>query len=136
MADEVHGFSCVIPANTPKTAPVTIAMPLGHYEVIQLDAQVLSGPAGLMGFYLALSGQQWLPWEVGTWFVWDNQKASWPLTNQPTAQGWQLVGYNTGQYPHTVQVQFHLVVPTDATPPPPPTLTIITTAPTGSTALL
>lgn len=125
MADEIHGFACKIPAGTLKSAPVTIAMPLNLYEVESIDVEVPAGPAGLMGFYLELSGQQWIPWEMGQWITWDNQSRNWPLTNQPTSSGWALVGYNTGTYDHTVTVRFHLNAVSSAGDSPAPSITIV-----------
>jgi len=125
VADEVHQFTCTIPSMTAKATPTTVDLPLNLYEVESIDLEVASGPAGLMGFYLALSGQQWIPWEMGEWLVWDNQSKNWPLSNQPTSEGWQLVGYNLGNYDHVVVVRFHLVVVGSAPSPPAPSLTFV-----------
>lgn len=100
-------------------------MPLPLYGVESIDVEVPSGPSGLMGFYLALSGQQWVPWEMGQWITWDNQSRNWPLSNQPTSEGWELVGYNTGVYSHAVTVRFHLVVAPSLVLGSAPALTII-----------
>lgn len=108
MADEVLQFTCAIPAGTLKTAPVTIAMSMQLWEVESIDLEVPSGPSGLMGFYLAIGTEQWLPHRAGEWFVWNDRSKNWPLTNQPTSYGWNLVGYNTGKYTHSVTVGFHV----------------------------
>jgi len=136
VADEVHQFTCTIPAGTPKSAPVTIEMPLNLYEVTSIDLDVPPGPAYLMGFYLALSGQQWLPWEMGEWIVRDNWSKSYSLTNQPTSEGWQLVGYNTGAFDHSVAVGFHLAVVGAPAAPASPRLIIISQPLAGSTSIL
>jgi hypothetical protein len=136
MADEVHQFLCTIPAGTPKSSLYVTKMPLNLYSVDQIDVEVPPGPSGQMGFYLALSGQQWIPWEAGTFIVWNGQSDSWPLTNQPTSAGWELHGYNLGAYPHSVTVRFHLSAIVNPTPPVVPTLAIVTTPlATGTTIL-
>lgn len=126
MAAEVHQFSATIPAGTPKSSLAVVNLPLTYYDVESIDLEVPPGPAGLMGFYLALSGQQWLPFEAGQFLIWDDRFASWALTEQPTSYGWELHGYNTDVYDHTVTVRFHLNVP--ASPlivASAPTLTIV-----------
>ena len=127
MAAEIHGFTAVIPANTSKTALAVVKLPLGLYDIESIDLEVPPGPSGLMGFYLALSGQQWIPWESGEFLVWDDREKSWPLNNQPTSYGWEVHGYNLDTYDHDVIVRFHVNIVT-ASPaiPNPPTLTIIT----------
>lgn len=111
MAAEVHQFTATIPANTAKTTPVTVSLALDYYEVESIDLEVPPGPAGLMGFYIARSGQQWIPYEADEWIVWDDRYDSWYLSDQPTGSGWQVVGYNLDVYDHDVVVRFHVNTP-------------------------
>lgn len=108
MAEEVHQFSCTIPAGTAKSSPHRVPMTMPHYEVVSIDLEVPPGPSGLMGFYLELGSNQWIPWEMGEWIVWNDRTESWDIDNSPNSETWALVGYNTGAYDHTVQVRFHL----------------------------
>ena len=108
MAEEIHQFDCTIPAGTTIAAPVTIPMVLPLYEIDSIDVQVPPGPNGVVGFYLELGSQQWIPWEAGTWLVWDDRTENWPLDSQPSSETWALVGYNNGVYDHTVSIRFHL----------------------------
>lgn len=126
MAQYVLQFSATIPAGTPKTAPVTIALPLDNWDIEQIDLEVPTGPAGLMGFYVANNGVQWIPATPGAFLVWDGVNQSWPFTDQPNASGWAIVGYNTGVYQHNVTIRFH-VNPTSAAAPAAaaPTITFV-----------
>lgn len=110
MAAEVHQFTATIPAGTPKSSLAVVEMPLPLYEIESVDIEVPPGPSGLMGFYLALSGQQWIPWEAGEFLVWDDRFDSWMLNDQPTSSGWEVHGYNLDSYDHDVVVRFHLNV--------------------------
>jgi hypothetical protein len=123
VAAEVHQFTATIPANTPVSAPVTVPISLSYWSLESVDLEVPPGPSGLMGFYLARSGQQWIPYEAGEWLVWDDRFDSWTLTNQPTGEGWQVVGYNLDVYPHDVVVRFHvnIIAPASLLAPPVPT---------------
>jgi hypothetical protein len=108
MATEIHQFSVTIPAGTPQSNLYVSDISLDYYDIESLDLEVPPGPSGLMGFYLALSGQQYIPYETGEFIVWDDRFDSWTLTDQPTGAGWQLVGYNNDVYDHTVVARFHV----------------------------
>jgi hypothetical protein len=137
VADEVLQFTCTIPAGTAKSAPVTIPMSMQLWDVESIDLEVPSGPSGLMGFYLAIGTEQWLPHRAGEWFVWNDRSKNWPLTNQPTSYGWNLVGYNTGKYAHSVTVGFHVNIITDDTSAVvAPTLTIVSQPVASGTTVL
>ena len=136
MAAEIHGFTAIIPASTPKSALVVIPLPLNNFEIESIDVEVPPGPAGLMGFYLAISGQQWIPWESGEFMVWDDREKSWPLNDQPTSEGWQVVGYNLDAYDHEVVVRFHVNVPASPLVTTGPSVTFITTNVTAQPALV
>lgn len=126
MAAEVHQFTCVIPAGTAKSSPVTFAIGLPNYEVESIDVEVPPGPSGLMGFQIAVSGQQWIPWEAGQYITWDNRAVSWTLVDQPNLGAWQVIGYNTDVYAHEVVVRLHvnpLMIPVATTVP---SITIVT----------
>ena len=119
MAVEIHQYTATIPANTAQDAPVTIGIALDYFDIESIDLEVPPGPAGLMGFYIARSGQQVIPFETGEWIVWDDRFDSWPLTDQPTSSGWQVVGYNLDDYDHDIVLRFHvnLVQPSSIAPP-------------------
>jgi hypothetical protein len=137
MADEIHGFVVTIPAGTPMNNLYVAKLPLNLYSVTQIDLNVPPGPSLVMGFYLALSGQQWIPWEAGTFIVRDNWEKEYPLTNQPTSSGWELHGYNLGVYNHSVNVTFHLdAVASPNTSPVAPTLNITTQPVSSGTSIL
>ncbi len=135
MAQEIHQYTATIPAKTPKSALYTSVIPLQGYEIESVDLEVAPGPAGLMGFYLARSGQQWLPFEAGEFLVWDNRFDSWYLSDQPSGTGWQIVGYNLDAFAHNVVARFHVNSPNIA-PVSAPALSIITTNVTPILAIL
>lgn len=137
MAAEVHQFTCVIPANTPKTAPVTFAIGLPNYDVESIDLDVPPGPAGLMGFQIAVSGQQWLPWEAGQFIVWDDRHVSWSLVDQPNLGAWEVIGYNTDAvYSHEVVVRLHVNPIADASSSAAPTVNIVMAPSTAPATLV
>lgn len=132
MALRVFQFACTIPANTPKATPAVIPIVLDNWELESIDLEVPAGPSGLMGFAVFNNGVQWIPASVGAWLVWDDIQQSWFMQDQPNASGWAIHGYNTGFYPHTVTVRFHVNPPVVNSPATvPPTVTFVTSeAPT------
>ena len=107
MATEIHQFSAKIPAGTPSSAPVTVPLGQANYEIESVDVEVPPGPSGLMEFYIGLDDTQWIPFEAGEFIRWDNRTGSWDTENQVVNAGWNVVGFNTGTYDHTVTVRFH-----------------------------
>lgn len=109
MATEIRRFALTIPAGTPITAPVTLPVVFPPRTVVQIDWEVPPGPSGLMGWSLTVGGQSVIPRNAGAFIVTDGRKDSWPLENFPDQGQWQLTGYNTDIYPHTVYLDFLLI---------------------------
>jgi len=128
VATQVRQFTATIPANTLKTALVTVPLSLDYVDIESIDLEVPPGPSGLMGFYLARSGQQWIPYESGEFLVWDDRFDSWYLTDQPTGSGWEVVGYNLDVFDHDVVVRFHTNPVTSPVSVTPPQLTFVGSA--------
>jgi len=128
VAYRVLPFTVTIPAGTTKTAPYTQALALDNWELEAVDLEVPAGPNGLMGFQLLNNGVAWLPYGSGQWIVWNDHAERYSLNDQPNGSGWQVQGYNTGNYPHAVTLRFHVnPVSNTATAPVVPTLTVVTT---------
>lgn len=108
MAVEVRTFQCLIPAGTLITAPVTVSLAMPARIVRTIQVVVPRGPSGLMGFAFGSASQNVIPYNNGAWIVTDDEKLSWDIDEQIDSGAWQLRGYNTGQYDHTVYVRFLL----------------------------
>lgn len=108
MAERVLQHVTTIPAGTPVATPWEEALGFHDWDVERIDLIVPPGPAGNMGFYLANNGQPWVPRALGEWLVFDDHVLHVEPTGYPTGTGWQLVGYNLGQYDHDVIALFHV----------------------------
>lgn len=106
MPSSVIYTAATIPANTPKSAPVTIDLSFPPQAVSEIDITVPPGPSGLMGFQLWVLGGQAVPVTTGKYIVADGRNINWQLKDQPNSGAWQLVGYNTDIYDHTVYIEF------------------------------
>ena len=115
MADRVESFVVTFPAGTPQANPLTVATPFNDGVVTAIRVRVPNGPMGTMGFTVGYSGQSIVPDTAGTWLVMNDEKWELPLSNNPTGAGWQLRGYNTDVFNHSVYIQYlidELRVPT------------------------
>lgn len=108
MASEVRSFGVPIAAGTPKTAPFTQLIAFPTRVVSQINWRVPPGPHGLMGWRLTMGGVQVVPLPDGAWLVADDDHGEWPMTGLPVTGQWELTGYNTGAWPHTVYLDFLL----------------------------
>jgi hypothetical protein len=108
MAAEVRSFAAVIPAGTPKAAPVVVDVSFPERLVRAVKWRVPPGPSGLMGWRLSMGGVQVVPLPAGAWIVADGHADNWPFQGLPDSGAWQVTGYNTGMYDHTVYLDFLL----------------------------
>lgn len=108
MASDIRNFQIVIPAGTPASAPYVAAITFPPRVVTGVHWVVPTGPSGLMGWRLSIAGQPVIPRVAGTWIVADNDSDTWQLEGYPDQGQWQLTGYNTGQYDHSVFLDFLL----------------------------
>lgn len=117
MADEVRRFTATIPAGTPILTPVTVNITFPPRTVRTIDWRVPPGPTGLMGWRLSMGGVQVLPTRSDSWVIEDDQAHTFVVDNYPDSGAWQVIGYNTGVFNHSVYLTFHLDLP--VAPPKP-----------------
>ena len=123
MAQEIREFAVLIPAGTAKAAPRTVSIAFPERKVTSVTYRVPPGPSGLMGWALTSAGTPVIPIQQNTFIVTDNQSDTWFLDGYLDSGNWQVTGYNTGLYDHTVYLTFLLDLPgvADLSPPPPQT---------------
>lgn len=105
-AHVIRRFSATIAKGTLKAAPITQDMSFPPMEVVAIEILVPRGPRGTVGFKIANSGLQVFPYGTDDFFVTDDEKKLWEVENANTSGSWQLIGYNTGNFPHTIEVTF------------------------------
>lgn len=136
MAKIIRQRTVTIPANTSMNSLYRANLNLPVETIESVDIRVPSGAFGLMGFYIAVSDQQIIPFEPGQFFVWNDDTERWPIEDYPNAGGWQVFGYNLDSvYPHRVELRFH-DVPIDTPLVQVPTLTFISSPELVSDVLL
>jgi hypothetical protein len=108
MAERVLQLTATIPAGTAIATPYTATTEIDNWEIEAITLAVPPGPSGLVGFYLANNGQPWIPRTPGEWLIWDDHVETFTPTGYPNASGWEITGYNLGQYDHAVTARFHV----------------------------
>lgn len=103
---EVYRFQVTIPAGTAQTTPFRQDTVIPVRTVNTVEIRVPPGPSGLMGFALTMGGVNVLPQQAGAYIVTDDESISWPLDGLPDTGAWQLTGYNTDVFDHTVYLRF------------------------------
>lgn len=126
MAERVLQATVTLPTQVSHSNDVTVALPIGDWDIEAIDLEVPPGPAGVMGFYLANNGVPWIPRTSGEYIVWDDHSERFHATNYPTGGGWQVVGHNNGDNDHVVVVRFHVnAIPSPAALPAPYIITFV-----------
>lgn len=108
MATEVFSHDVSIPAGTTQAAPAVIDVSFNPMITDSIEWSVPKGPSGLMGFRLTSGGAQVIPKNLGAWVVADGQSGTWQLEDMHDSGAWQVTAYNTGAFPHTIRVRFHV----------------------------
>jgi hypothetical protein len=114
MAQLVYAFQVTIPAGTAISAKFSQAISFPPAVVDQIAIRVPTGPLGSMGFALGSSGTPVIPYNVGAWLVMDGESLSWDVDSQFDSGAWQLFGYNTDFWDHTVYLRFLCSLVSDA----------------------
>lgn len=110
MAREVYRFSVTIPAGTPLATPQVTALTMPERVVRSVEVTVPPGPHGLVGFQFTHAGSQMLPVNAGQFLVMDGRTRRWEVEDYITSGAWQLTAYNTGTFPHTLEIAFEVDV--------------------------
>lgn len=116
MAEDTFHFTVTVPTGSSLAVPAVIGVSFPPRTVRQVDWKVPPGNMGTMSFLLAMGKVPVLPvYGQHVYVTADNKDGSWQLHNYPDSGAWQVVGYNTGGYPHSVLLTFYCDIP--ARPP-------------------
>lgn len=118
MADRIEPFVVTIPAGTSIAGAQTFPMLFPDGIVTHITITVPPGPSGFVGFQLRHKGGPVIPYVGNTFIIADDRVIEWPVSNMPTATGWELFGYNTDVYDHTLYLEFQVdEIPVSTTKP-------------------
>lgn len=116
MAREVYRFPVTVPAGTLQAAPQVTKLPMPPRVVRLVEITVPPGPHGLVGLQLTSGGLQMIPINAGQFLTPDGRTLEFELDGYIDSGAWELTAYNTGVNPHSVELVFHVDVPSAAGP--------------------
>lgn len=116
MAEQVRSYTLTIPAGTTANAPAVLDLKLPPIIVDAIQVIVPPGPSGVVGWAVLNSGVRLIPYASDLWIVTAGESISWPLSDQITSGSWQVTGYNTGSFDHSIYFRFLLSLVGDAAP--------------------
>ena len=106
MAQVVKSFAVTIPAGTLQSANFSSSVNIGTSDVAQINVRVPPGPRGNVGFQIGSGGVPVVPSNAGGFVITDDDYIEWPVTDMLETGAWDILGYNLGQYDHTIYVTF------------------------------
>lgn len=108
MAQRIIPFTVLVNPGTTPTTPLAHPLNFGPADVVQIDVMVPPGPAGFVGFFIGNGGGQYVPEGAGQFITPDDKYLMFPVDGAPNNGNWNVTAYNTGNYPHTLYVYFHV----------------------------
>lgn len=121
MALQIKPYALVIPAGTAIATPLTFVTDVSPYIVSAVSVVVPDGPNGAVGFRFTSGGLAMVPASATDWIVASGETLEWGMAGQVESGAWQVVAYNTGNYPHTIYVRYFLDLIARAAAAAPPT---------------
>jgi hypothetical protein len=108
-----------VSAGVLRTAPAETDVSFPSGTVVQVQIVIPAGVAGLGGFQLTNSGQPAIPYNVGAFFIGDDEVITRDIVGYNNSGRWGFRAYNEDVNPHTFQIRFSIVendvlVPTEA----------------------
>jgi hypothetical protein len=96
------------PGTTP-TAPASTPVTLGDSILLRVDVKVPPGPGGCMGFQVQYANNVILPWgSLAQYLILDGDDIGFDV-NTEIGGTMQIVGYNTGFWPHSIYLRFEYI---------------------------
>lgn len=112
MAEDTYHFTVTIAAGVSAANPAVTNISMPPRIVRQVDWKVPPGHMGTMSFLLAMGKVPVLPvYGQKVYVTADGKDGTWQLREYPDSGAWQVIGYNTGGYPHSVLLTFYTDLP-------------------------
>lgn len=90
-----------VPAGTPASAPVSAVVPVTTGWIGKARLTIPDGHNGLTGWALQVAGTTVIPYSGSGYVISNNHVYEWELNRQVNTGQVVVMGYNTGQFPHT-----------------------------------
>lgn len=102
----IRSFNVTIPAGTAKTAPLVTLAQSAPSVVDRIDWLFPAGCNGQVGIQIGARTVPLVPADPTQFFTGSGNSTGYDLTGMHDTGDWSVIGYNTGAFPHTIQVTF------------------------------
>lgn len=110
MAQDIQIFDVTVPRGGSAAAPQVFNIPFPPRIVDTVEFMIPVGVRGTVHFALGMANTRVIPSNQGGYIAGDGEVIRWPLERFPDTGAWQLSAFNTGGFPHTIQIRFLLRV--------------------------
>lgn len=104
----VRVFDVTIPAGTLKAAPLVTLTQFEPNVVERIDWLFPDGCQGTVGIQIGARATPILPDMPGQYIIRSGDSSGYDLSGVHTTGDWSVIGYNTGQFPHTIHVTYRV----------------------------
>lgn len=108
MARQLFEFDVTTPAGIAKATPQITNLTMPSRIVRRITIKVPPGPNGQLGFAVGMVNTAVIPAALGTFIVTSDETIIWDVAELPDSGAWQIISYNTGQYPHTIYTRWEV----------------------------
>lgn len=102
----VHPFAVTIPAGTLPTAPLVTPTVFAPNIVDSIEWVFPDGCNGAVGIQIGARKVPVLPGAITQFFTRSGSAGAINVEDMHDSGDWSVIGFNTGSFPHTVQVTF------------------------------
>lgn len=106
MAEDLWHFPISVPAGITKAAPQVTLTQFPAAVVESVRWRFPPGCNGLVGIRISMRDVAVIPANDTQWIVDSAASGTWPLSGFPDTGDWSVTAYNTGGFPHTVEVTY------------------------------
>jgi hypothetical protein len=106
MAQDIYSFDCTFNPGGSPTSPIIFQLSMPPRIIQSVEFMIPFGNRGAVKFGLGMAGTVIIPSNSGGFLTGDDTTIHWDLEGYPTSGSWQLFGYNSGEFPHLIEVRF------------------------------
>jgi hypothetical protein len=103
-----HSFPVTIPAGTPKAAPLVTLTRFEQNTVDRIEWVFPDGCNGQVGIQIGARAIPIIPNDKTQFFIRSGSAQGVDVEGLHNTGDWSVIGYNTGVFPHTVDVTFRV----------------------------
>jgi hypothetical protein len=113
----VKQFAVTIPAGTTIANPLVTPIQFEPNEVESIDWLFPAGCQGLVGIQIGARSVPVIPADRTQWFIRSGDSQGFSVSGMHKTGDWSVIGYNLGNFPHTIHLTFRVHRITKAAPP-------------------